>query len=111
MPEFRVETPQRCYPAIVQRGIVARTADYLPPKSGKIFVVSTEDVWRHQGAALAKPLADSNYDRLFLPCGEDRMRLAPLKRLDEQMLALGADRTSMVIAYGGGIVNDMAGFL
>jgi 3-dehydroquinate synthase len=111
MPEFRVETPQRCYPAIVQRGIVARTAEYLPPNSGKIFVVSTEDVWRHQGAAFANSLANFNYDTLFLPGGEDRKRLAPLEQLAEQMLELGADRTSMVIAYGGGIVNDMAGFL
>jgi 3-dehydroquinate synthase len=111
MPDFRVETPQRCYPAIVQRGIVARTPEYLPPKSGKIFVVSTEDVWRHQGAALANALANSNYDALFLPGGEDRKRLAPLEQLAEQMLELGADRTSMVIAYGGGIVNDMGGFL
>jgi 3-dehydroquinate synthase len=111
MPEFRVETPQRCYPAIVQRGVVARTAEYLPIHSGKIFVVSTEDVWRHQGAALASALANSDYDALFLPGGEDRKRLAPLEQLAEQMLELGADRTSMVIAYGGGIVNDMAGFL
>jgi 3-dehydroquinate synthase len=111
MPEFRVETPQRCYPAIVQRGIVARSAEYLPPKSGKIFVVSTEDVWRQQGPALADALAGVDQETLFLPGGEDRKRLAPLEQLAEEMLQRGADRTSMVIAYGGGIVNDMAGFL
>jgi 3-dehydroquinate synthase len=111
MPEFRVETPQRCYPAIVQRGIVARTAEYLPRQSGKIFVVSTEDVWRHQGAALSMALAGANHETLFLPGGEEHKRLAPLEQLAEEMVERGADRTSMVIAYGGGIVNDMAGFL
>src|ERR1700683_5455823 len=111
MPEFRVETPQRCYPAIVERGIVARAAEYLPPRSGKVFVVSTEDVWRHQGAALAGALAGVNHEALFLPGGEERKRLAPLEQLAEEMLDRGADRTSVVIAYGGGIVNDVAGFL
>jgi len=111
MPEFRVETPQRCYPAIVERGIVARAAEYVPPKSGKVFVVSTEDVWRHQGAALASALAGVGHEALFLPGGEERKRLAPLEQLAEEMLERGADRTSMVIAYGGGIVNDMGGFL
>jgi 3-dehydroquinate synthase len=111
MPEFRVETPQRCYPAIVERGIVAQAAEYVPPKSGKVFVVSTEDVWRHQGAALASALAGVDHEALFLPGGEERKRLAPLEQLAEEMLERGADRTSMVIAYGGGIVNDMGGFL
>jgi len=111
MPEFRVETPQRCYPAIVERGIVARTAEYVPRKSGKVFVVSTEDVWHHQGAALENALAGVNHEVLFLPGGEERKRLAPLEQLAEEMVERGADRTSMAIAYGGGIVNDMGGFL
>jgi 3-dehydroquinate synthase len=111
MPEFRVETPQRCYLAIVERGIVARTAEYVPRKSGKVFVVSTEDVWHHQGIALANALAGVNHEALFLPGGEERKRLAPLEQLAEEMVERGADRTSMVIAYGGGIVNDMGGFL
>jgi 3-dehydroquinate synthase len=111
MPEFRVETPQRCYPAIVERGVIARTAEYVPRKSGKVFVVSTEDVWHHQGAALENALAGVNYEALFLPGGEERKRLAPLEQLAEEMVERGADRTSMAIAFGGGIVNDMGGFL
>jgi 3-dehydroquinate synthase len=111
MPEFWVETPQRRYQAIVERGIVACTAEYVPPKSGKVFVVSTGDVWHHQGTALARALAAINREVLFLPGGEDRKRLAPLEQLAEEMVERGADRTSMVIAYGGGIVNDMGGFL
>src|SRR5579862_5267501 len=107
MPEFRVETPQRCYPAMVERGIVARTAQYVPSKSGKAFVVSTEDVWRHQGAALESALAGVRYETLFLPSGEEYKRLAPLEQLAEEIVERGADRTSMIIAYGGGIVNDM----
>jgi len=111
MLSFRVETPQRCYSALVERGVIASAAQYIPPKAGKVFVVSTEDVWRHQGERLAAALSGTAHEVLFLPGGEDRKRLAPLERLAEEMVRRGADRTSAVVGYGGGIVTDMAGFL
>jgi 3-dehydroquinate synthase len=111
VPSFEVKTPRHSYSAIVERGILGRAAEYVPAKTGKVFVVSTEDVWCHQGEALAKSLQNLRYERLFLPGGEAQKRLGPLEALAEQMVALGADRSSLVIAFGGGIVNDMAGFL
>ncbi|HUI77230.1 MAG TPA: 3-dehydroquinate synthase [Bryobacteraceae bacterium] len=111
MPSYRVETPQRCYSAIVERGIVGRAAEHIPSQAGKVFVVSTEDVWRHQGGALEQALVGRPHEILHLPGGEENKRLAPLEALAEQMVALGADRSSVVIAFGGGIVNDMGGFL
>ena len=111
MPSFRVETPQGRYPAIVERGILDAVAQHVPPKSGKVFVVSTRDVWRHQGEALARGLAGVPHEVLYLPGGEDQKRLAPLELLAEEMVERGGDRSSLVIAFGGGIVSDMAGFL
>ena len=111
MPSYRVDTPQRCYSAIVERGAIAQTARHIPPKTGKVFVVTTEDVWRHAGAPLANALEGVPYEILHLPGGEDHKRLAPVEQLAEEMVARGGDRSSMVIAYGGGIVNDMGGFL
>src|ERR1019366_9669877 len=45
MPGFRVETPQRAYDAIVERGSLARIAEFLPARAGKLFVVTTADGW------------------------------------------------------------------
>jgi 3-dehydroquinate synthase len=111
MPTYRVETPQRCYSAIVERGCIGHVARYIPPKTGKVFVVTTEDVWRHAGGSLKAGLGGLGHELLFLPGGEEQKRLLPLERLAEEMIDRGGDRTSMVIAYGGGIVNDMGGFL
>ena len=111
MPTYRVETPQRTYSAIVERGVIGRTAQYIPPKTGKVFVVTTEDVWRHAGEPLRKALTGVDFEVLHLPGGEDQKRLAPVEALAEEMVRRGADRTSVVIAFGGGIVNDMGGFL
>ena len=111
MPTFRVQTPQRCYDAIVERGILERIAQFLPPKSGKVFVISTEDVWRHQGTRLERGLAGIPHDVLYLPGGEDHKRLAPVEKLAEEMMRRRGDRSSVIVAFGGGIVTDMAGFL
>jgi 3-dehydroquinate synthase len=111
MATYRIETPGHCYSAVVERGVIARAAEYLPAKHGKIFVTTTEDVWRHQGEALVRGLAGVPHEVLYLPGGEDRKRLSHVEEAAEEMVRRGADRSSMVIAFGGGIVNDMAGFL
>ena len=111
MPSFRVETPQRCYTAIVERGIVTRASQYIPQKSGKIFLVTNADVWRHQGQAIRAGLKDVPHQVIELPGGEDHKRFEHVEIAAERMVELGADRSSLVIAFGGGIVNDMAGFL
>jgi 3-dehydroquinate synthase len=111
LPSFEVKTPQHTYRATVERGILARAAEHLPPKAGKVFVVTTKDVWRHQGEALTAGLSGHPHETLYLPGGESQKRLAPVEAMAEAMVARGADRSSVVIAFGGGIVNDMAGFL
>src|SRR3984885_6361359 len=107
MPAFRVATPQRSYDAIVERGAVRRIADFLPARHGKVFVVTTRDVWDLHGACFA----EIPHNTIFFPGGESKKRLAEVETMAEQMLALGADRSSIVIAFGGGIVNDVGGFL
>jgi len=111
MPTFHVETPPAPYDVVVERGILQYAARYVPAKAGKVFVVSTEDVWRRQGARLEHGLAAIPHEVLFLPGGEDQKRLAPVERLAEEMVRRGGDRSSLVVAFGGGIVTDMAGFL
>ena len=111
MPSFAVKTPQRDYCATVERGLLARAAHYVPKGSGKLFVVTTEDVWRLHGEAFSRGFAGAIHEVLFFPGGEERKRLSHVETLAELMVRRGGDRSSVVIAFGGGIVNDMAGFL
>jgi 3-dehydroquinate synthase len=108
MPSYVVETPARCYSILVERGGVSKLHQYIPESAGKIFFVSTEDVWQLHGPAVARDLA---HQVLFFPGGETRKRLAEVEALAEQMVQKGGDRASMVVAVGGGIVTDVAGFL
>jgi 3-dehydroquinate synthase len=111
MASFRITTPHRSYEAVVERGILNSAAAYLPAGHGRLFVVTEENVWRHQGARLQTALNHVSHEVLFLPGGEEYKRLEPLERLAGEMAQRGADRSSVVLAFGGGVITDMAGFL
>ncbi|MEO7142787.1 MAG: 3-dehydroquinate synthase [Bryobacteraceae bacterium] len=111
MPRFRVETPQRAYDAVVERGILSRLAEWIPSPAGKLFVVTTRDVWDLHGATVTRALAGRPHSVLFFPGGEERKRLSEVEALAEQVVREGGDRSSVIVALGGGIVTDVSGFL
>lgn len=111
MPSYTVATQQRSYDARIERGVLARAGEFVPAGAGIVFIVTTSDVWNLHGPALARALDGRHVEVLLFPGGEKRKRLTEVEALAEQMVARGGDRTSVVVAFGGGIVNDMGGFL
>ena len=111
MPSFAVRTPQREYQAHVERGVIERTQAFLPANISRVFVVTTPEVWSHQGPKLASGLSDTPFTKLMLPSGEKFKRMAEVERMACEMVDAGADRHALILAFGGGVVNDMGGFL
>jgi 3-dehydroquinate synthase len=111
MPSYFVETPHCRYPAVVERGGLGNVGAYIPERAGKVFLISTEDVWKLHGQAIESSLGAGATEVLFFPGGEPRKRLGEVETLADQMVARGADRSSVIVAFGGGIVTDVAGFL
>ncbi|MCC6589970.1 MAG: 3-dehydroquinate synthase [Bryobacterales bacterium] len=111
MASFLVRTATREYSCIVGRGALRSLAAYLPPKIGKIFVITTEDVWGLYSERFTEAMGSRRFDTLIFPGGEERKRMVEVEALAERMVEKGADRSSLVIAFGGGIVGDLGGFL
>jgi 3-dehydroquinate synthase len=111
MPSFSVRTPTASYAAIVERGVLAGARAPVPASASNLFIITTADVWELHGGKLTSGLAGREHKVLFFPGGEERKRLASVEALAEQMVEGGGDRASFVIAFGGGIVNDLGGFL
>lgn len=111
MPAYAVLTASQRYEAVVEKGCLARLQEYIPARAGTVFVVTTADVWRLHGQKLESALGGRAFHLLFFPGGEERKRMAAVESLAEQMVAAGGDRTSIVVAFGGGITNDLGGFL
>jgi 3-dehydroquinate synthase len=76
----------------------------------KAFIVTNPEIWRLHGEALTTGFAVAP-TVLETPAGEEHKRLAGIEALAEQMAESGADRDSILIAFGGGVVGDMTGFL
>ena len=89
--------------------MLRRLADFIPEAAGKRFIVTEQAVWRLHGAAVQRQFTET--DILFFPGGETNKRLSAVETLAEEMVARGADRTSIVIGFGGGVVTDVSGFL
>jgi 3-dehydroquinate synthase len=96
---------------VVEYGVLRSLADYIPADAGKIFIASNQEVWRHHGNRIDSALGTVPYEVLFFPSGEEHKRFSSVEAMAEEMVAAGADRSSVVIAFGGGVVGDMAGFL
>ena len=111
MPTYAVKTPQWSYPVIVERGCLGTLRDHIPARCAKVFFVSTSDVWDLHGSTLTGATNALPYEILFFPGGESRKRLVEVEALADEMMMRGADRSSVVVAVGGGIVTDVAGFL
>lgn len=111
MPQFLVKTASHEYPAVVERGVLHNAASWIPAGSGKVFVISTKDVWEAHGHFIDSALGNKEHAVLFFPGGESNKRLGQVESLCDAMVAGGADRSSMVIAFGGGIVGDVGGFV
>jgi 3-dehydroquinate synthase len=76
----------------------------------RAFVVTSPEIDRLWGekleAGFPAPLT-----RLMVPAGEEHKRLATVERLVEELAGLGADRDSVLVALGGGVIGDMTGFV
>ena len=72
------------------------------------FIVSSPVVWRLHGAQLQSALG--GVDPILLPDGERFKNLQSVSRVYDALIRAGADRGSAIVAVGGGVVGDTAGF-
>ena len=73
------------------------------------FVVSSPVVWRLHGAQLQRAIGGGG-DPILLSDGERFKNLHSVSRIYEALIRAGADRGSTLIAVGGGVLGDTAGF-
>lgn len=116
MIEIPVDVKPRPYAALIENGLLAKAGtllrELLPPGS-RLFVVTVAPVRRKWGKKLMASLAGAGLDAktLAMPEGERYKRLATVEVLAEKLTGLGADRNAVVVAFGGGVAGDAAGFL
>src|SRR5712692_8292457 len=111
---LRVELGERGYDILVGPGLIARAgAEILPLlRRRQTVIVTDETVAQHHLAPLRASLAAHGITQraIVLPPGEGTKDLAHFGRLVDDILAAGIERGTMLVALGGGVVGDIAGF-
>jgi len=110
----RVALPGRAYDVVIGRGIAAflgaRAARLKP--GAKAAIVTDENVARLHLAAAEAALADAGIaaSRIVVDPGEGSKSFAGYARVCEALIAARIERGDLVVALGGGVVGDLAGF-
>ncbi len=111
----RVELGERSYDIHIGPGLLARTPEFLKSLrlSRRGVIITDSNVGFGYVLSLRDSLTDAGYETgvLDVPAGEASKSLRQAERLLEQLPALGLDRQSFVLALGGGVVGDLAGFV
>lgn len=124
MIRVTIALPPRPYDAVIENGLLQQAGEKLrevfaaggslAKASGKrLFVVTVGPVRRKWRKKLMASLTASGFaaEILEMPDGERHKKLATVEKLSEQLSRLGADRNSAIVAFGGGVVGDVAGLL
>jgi 3-dehydroquinate synthase len=117
VPVIPVNTPSATYDVTIApnllRTLHPRLRKLNPEKPFRPFVITSPDIW----ALWSKPFLASfpkNQEPptvLFLPSGERHKRLTSVESLAQQLSTAGADRDALLLAFGGGVIGDITGFL
>ena len=105
---------ERAYDVVIGRGLIASAGARIRPflKRDRVAVVSDETVWGLHGSALTAALKASGIaaSPIIVPPGEQTKSFEGLADVSDRLLALELDRGDLIVAFGGGVVGDLAGF-
>jgi 3-dehydroquinate synthase len=111
---LRVELGARGYDIHIGAGLIARAGEHLAPlaKGRRIVVVTDETVARLHRPVLERSLASARvpHRAVILPPGEATKDFSHFARLCEEILGIGIERQTLLVAFGGGVVGDITGF-
>jgi 3-dehydroquinate synthase len=114
MKTLHVDLASRSYPIYIGTNLLEQPALFEPhlKSSTTAFIVSNTTVAPLYAKTLTNTLSQlgKTVRLLELPDGESFKDWQHLQLIFDELLAHGADRQSMIVALGGGVVGDMAGF-
>ncbi|RMF86173.1 MAG: 3-dehydroquinate synthase [Nitrospinota bacterium] len=115
MRTLRVHLGERSYDIHIDTGLLQRVGRLLAPyELGRNMVVCTDPQLRRlHGEKLLTGLQDSPFQVSFyeVPAGEEQKSLANAARLYDFLIEKQLDRRSPLLAFGGGVIGDLTGFV
>ncbi len=115
MPSICVALGENSYPIMVDHNVLGQIGQLLKPKARSDCVVVVADVVVSQlyGGLVLEGLRDAGFNSQLIevPSGEEQKSLEWFGRLHDTLIDCHMDRTSTLIALGGGVIGDLVGFV
>lgn len=111
----RVELGERSYDIVIGGNVLSEIGERITPlrKPGikRVFILTDQNVWRHHGERMMTALSDAGLKAVthVLPPGEATKSFANLQDVLEVLIAHEAERNDLLLAFGGGVIGDLAG--
>ena len=109
-----VNLGERSYDILIAPGLLARAGSLIAPhlKRPVTAIISDENVSNLHLATLQASLdaAGIAHSAIILPAGEATKSYANLALVCDKLLASGIERSDTILAFGGGVIGDLAGF-
>jgi 3-dehydroquinate synthase len=115
MQKIELKLKSRSYPILIERNNLKKTAELLKPwnDNQNWVIISQKTIVCQYGDSLLSNLRKAGFraEMVTIPTGEDAKTLEQIQMLAEKLLEMRCDRSTVLLALGGGVVGDITGFL
>jgi 3-dehydroquinate synthase len=114
MVNIRVNLPQNAYQVAIAPNILTKIGEHLKELNigKKVLIISNPEIWSHYGQFLSESINHAGYHvyHHLIPAGETHKNLASIQQVYDTAYQYKLERSSTILALGGGVIGDMAGF-
>ncbi len=113
---IQLKLPSAAYDITIGRDLLRtlhpRLQTIAAGKPYRPFIITSPNIWALWSAKVRASFPEAQSPTvIFHPAGEKHKRFTAVESLLEQLAENGADRDSLLIAFGGGVIGDITGFL
>jgi 3-dehydroquinate synthase len=112
--KVHVDLENRSYDILIAKNSVEFLAEFLLKKKySKVFIITDQNVCKLHLSRLNAVLekAKINLEIITTDSGEQTKSFQFLEKICEEILQKGIDRKSLIVAFGGGVIGDLSGFV
>ena len=111
MDKLRVRAGNNSYDVVVGRGAWRELRTLDRSRYTSVFVLTEGRLWKSWGRKFQRAAGWKGLGAILVPMGETSKSLKCVERVAGALLAGGADRRSLLVAFGGGVIGDLSGFV
>src|SRR5690625_2248229 len=111
MKTLHVKASTHQYPILVGENLRHQLKTHISTKYTSVLIVTDHDVATLYLEDVLQNFTNENVYHVIIPSGEKSKDIDTYYKLQTKALEFGLDRQSVIIALGGGVVGDLAGFV